>query len=104
MRLKQATAPATIRKRVEILQNLSHTKRLAFHQKSIGTTLSVLFEAGPEDGLCHGTTANFTKVAVMAANDLRNQVKPITITAATERWALGHAAPEKPKTISVIQP
>lgn len=104
VRLKQATAPATIRKRVEILQNLSHTKRLAFHQKSIGTTLSVLFEAGPEDGLCHGTTANFTKVAVMAANDLRNQVKPITITAATERWALGHAAPEKPKTISVIQP
>ena len=104
LRLKQATTPTAIRKRTELLQNLSHTKRLAFHQKSIGTTLSVLFEAGTEDGLRHGTTANFTKVAVLASNDLRNQIKPITITAATERWALGHAAPEKPNTLTMIQP
>jgi threonylcarbamoyladenosine tRNA methylthiotransferase MtaB len=104
LRLKQATAPATVRQRVEILQNLGHTKRLAFHQQSIGATLSVLFEAGTENGFCHGTTANFTKVAVMAGTDLQNQIIPITITAATERWALGHAAPEKPKTLSVIQP
>ncbi|MBM4138749.1 MAG: tRNA (N(6)-L-threonylcarbamoyladenosine(37)-C(2))-methylthiotransferase MtaB [Nitrospira sp.] len=103
LRLKQATAPATIRKRTTLLQNLSHTKRLAFHQKSIGTTLSVLFEADTEDGFRHGTTSNFTKVAVAGSAELRNQIKPITITAATERWAIGHAAGEKPTILSVIQ-
>jgi threonylcarbamoyladenosine tRNA methylthiotransferase MtaB len=103
LRLERATTPASIRKRTELLQNLSQTKRLVFHQKSIGTTLSVLFEAGAEDGFRHGTTSNFTKVAVAASDDLRNQLKPITITAATERWALGHAAPEPPKTLSMIQ-
>lgn len=103
LRLKQATAPSTMRKRAEMLQNLNRTKRLAFHQKSIGATLAVLFEAGTESGFRHGTTANFTKVAVPASDDLRNQIKPITITAATERWALGHAASEKPKSLSMIQ-
>ncbi|MBH0192185.1 MAG: hypothetical protein HP492_10635, partial [Nitrospira sp.] len=56
------------------------------------------------DGFRHGTTSNFTKVAVAASDDLRNQIKPITITAATERWAFGHPAPEKQKTLSLIQP
>ncbi len=103
-RMTQTTSSqASVRKRTEILQELGRAKRLTFHQKPIGTTISVLFEAGTEDGFCHGTTANFTKVAVAASDDLRNQIKPITITAATERWAFGQAAPEKQSTISLIQ-
>lgn len=103
-RMTQNTSPAGARNRAEILQDLGRAKRLAFHQKPIGTTISVLFEAGTEDGFRHGTTSNFTKVAVAASDDLRNQIKPITITAATERWAFGHPAPEKQKTLSLIQP
>jgi threonylcarbamoyladenosine tRNA methylthiotransferase MtaB len=101
-RMTQATSPAGVRKRSEILQDLGRAKRLAFHQKPIGTTISVLFEAGTEDGFRHGTTSNFTKVAVEASDDLRNQIRPITITAATERWAFGHTAPEKQKPITLI--
>ncbi len=103
-RMTQATSPAGVRKHAEILQDLGRAKRLAFHQKPIGTTISVLFEAGTEDGFRHGTTSNFTKVAVAASDDLWNQIRPITITAATERWAFGHVAIQEPKAIPMMQP
>jgi threonylcarbamoyladenosine tRNA methylthiotransferase MtaB len=103
IRMNRAVSPATIRKRAEILHHLDCAKRLAFHRKQIGTTVSVLFETGSQDGYHHGTTANFTRVAVAASGDLRNQIKPITISAATERWAFGHAPINKPETTSVIQ-
>jgi threonylcarbamoyladenosine tRNA methylthiotransferase MtaB len=102
-RMKRAATPATIQKRAEILHDLGRAKRLASHQKQIGTTVSVLFEAGTQDGYRHGYTPNFTKVAVAASQALRNQIKPVTVTAATERWALGHPASERPATTSVIQ-
>ena len=46
-------------------------------------------ERGLQDGYRIGTAPNFTKVAVRASEDLQYQVKPVTITAATERWAIG---------------
>lgn len=103
LRMTRAAMPTTVRKRTEILNDLGRAKRLAFHQNQIGTTVSVLFEAGIQDGYRHGCTPNFTRVAVPASDDLRNQIKPITITAATERWALGHPAFIQPTTTSVIQ-
>lgn len=103
LRMTRAAAPATVRKRAEILHDLGRAKRLTFHQNQIGTTVSVLFEAGTQDGFRHGCTPNFTRVAVAAPDDLRNQIKPITITAATEPWALGHPALKQPMTTSVIQ-
>jgi threonylcarbamoyladenosine tRNA methylthiotransferase MtaB len=103
VRMKRASTPATVKKRAEILSDLGRAKRLAFHQKQIGTTVSVLFEADRQDGYRHGCAPNFTKVAVAGSDDLRNQIKPITITAATERWAFGHPALEQPMTDSVIQ-
>jgi threonylcarbamoyladenosine tRNA methylthiotransferase MtaB len=101
VRMKRASPPSTVRKRVEILYDLGRAKRLAFHHRQIGTTVSVLLEAGTQDGYRHGCTPNFTKVAVAASDDLRNQIKPVTITAATERWAFGQLAPDQPMTISV---
>lgn len=101
VRMKRAAPPLTVRKRVDILHDLGRAKRLAFHHRQIGTTVSVLFEAGTQDGYRHGCTPNFTKIAVAASDDLQNQIKPVTITAATERWALGHLAPDQPMTISV---
>jgi len=41
-------------------------------------------------------------VAVESSDDLRNQIKPVTITAATERWAFGHPASGQPAALSVI--
>lgn len=101
MRMGQAVSSATVKKRADLLHDLGHAKRLAFHNKQIGMTVSALFESGTQDGYRHGTTPNFTKVAVAASDDLQNQIKPITITAATERWALGHVVHSQPMKTSV---
>ena len=102
MRMNRPVPPATVKKRAEILHDLGDAKRLAFHNKQIGTTISVLFESDRQDGYRHGTTPNFTKVAVAATHDLQNHIKPITITAATERWAFGHLADTQPTRTSEV--
>jgi threonylcarbamoyladenosine tRNA methylthiotransferase MtaB len=103
LRIKRNVPASTIGKRADLLQHVGHAKKLSFHHRQIGTTVSVLFESGMQDGYRHGTTPNFTKVAVASSDDLRNHIKPVTITAATERWAFGHPALEQPTTTSVIR-
>ena len=95
-RLKQRASSATMKKRADILLNLDRTKRLAFHNRQIGKTVSVLFESGTRDSHRIGTTPNFTRVAVAGSGDLQNQIMPVTITAATDRCAFGHIASVQP--------
>ncbi|MDH5740120.1 MAG: tRNA (N(6)-L-threonylcarbamoyladenosine(37)-C(2))-methylthiotransferase MtaB [Nitrospira sp.] len=95
-RIKQQVAPATIKKRTDILLNLDRTKRLAFHNRQIGKTVSVLFESGTRDSHRIGTTPNFTRVAVTDSGDLQNQIMPVTITAATDRCAFGQVTSTHP--------
>ena len=83
---------AQMKKRTTILTGLSQAKRLAVHDKHIGTTIPVLFEAGRHDGFAVGTTSTFLKVAVPSRSELTNQLHAVTITAASERWAVGHLA------------
>jgi threonylcarbamoyladenosine tRNA methylthiotransferase MtaB len=92
MRMRQTVQPTTVRKRAETLLDLGQMKRLTFHNKQIGRTVSALFESGAQNDYRVGTTPNFTKVAVASSEHLENQIKPVTITAATERWAFGHIA------------
>jgi threonylcarbamoyladenosine tRNA methylthiotransferase MtaB len=89
MRMGWDVPPITVKKRADLLRDLGSAKRLVFHNKQIGTTVSVLFEAGASEGYRFGTTPNFTKVGVQASDDLQNQIKPVTVTAATDRWAFG---------------
>ncbi|MCP9438805.1 MAG: tRNA (N(6)-L-threonylcarbamoyladenosine(37)-C(2))-methylthiotransferase MtaB [Nitrospira sp.] len=102
VRMKRTVPSSAIGKRVEILREIGQAKQLAFHHRQIGTTVSVLFETGAQEGLRHGTTPNFTRVAVAAADDLHNQIKPVTITAATERWAIGYIPHHQPAAMPVI--
>ena len=95
-RMGRAILPATVKKRADLLRDLAYAKRLAFYNKQIGTTVSALFEARASDGYRIGTTPNFTKVAVDASDDLQNEIKPVTITAATDRWAFGHLVRNQP--------
>lgn len=95
-RLKQRVPSATMKKRTDILLNLDRTKRLVFHNRQIGKTVSVLFESGTRDSHRIGTTPNFTRVAVTGSGDLQNQIMPVTITAATDRSAFGHIASAHP--------
>lgn len=82
----------TARQRAKTLADLSRRKRLAFAEGAIGSTVPVLFEAGTVEGVRVGTTAHFLKVGVVSSDDLANQLRPVLITGASDRWAVGHFA------------
>lgn len=103
VRIKKAVPALTVGARADLLQHVSRVKKLSFHHQQIGATVPVLFESGTQDGYRHGTTPNFTKVAVAGSDDLRNQIKPVTLTAAGERWAFGHLELGRPAITSLIR-
>jgi threonylcarbamoyladenosine tRNA methylthiotransferase MtaB len=82
--------PAQVaRRRAQTLAELSREKRLAFAERRIGTSVSVLFEGGQTEGLRLGTTAHFLKVGVAWEAELANQIHEVRITGAADRWAVG---------------
>ena len=89
-RLKQRIPSPMVKKRTDLLLELDRAKRLAFHNAQIGKTVSVLFESGTNGDYRFGTTPNFTRVAVTDSADLHNEIMPVTITAATDRYGFGH--------------
>jgi threonylcarbamoyladenosine tRNA methylthiotransferase MtaB len=97
--------PITVaRERAKILAELSRLKHLAFAERYIGSTLSVLFESGVIDGVRLGVTANFLKVGVPADIDLTNLLKEVRIIGASDRWALGQltAEPQPVRMVPVL--
>lgn len=100
-RLKQQVPSTSVKKRTDLLLDLDRAKRLAFHNKQIGKTVSVLFEAGTRDASRFGTTPNFTRVAVTDVEDLQNRIMPVTITAATDRCTFGAIASAQQVNTSV---
>lgn len=91
-RLEPQTPGTIIRQRSKTLAELSRTKALAFYQRQIGRTVSVLFEQGEHDGFRTGTTANFTRVAVPADAVAAGSIHPVTITGIMDGLAYGHLA------------
>jgi threonylcarbamoyladenosine tRNA methylthiotransferase MtaB len=85
---------AVARERAKILAELSRLKRLAFAERYIGSTVSVLFESGEMDGYRLGVTANFLKVGVPSNIDLANHLKEVRIIGTSDRWALGQLTTE----------
>jgi threonylcarbamoyladenosine tRNA methylthiotransferase MtaB len=88
-RLRGRVAPTDISRRSAILQRLSRTKRLFFHQKHIGRTLPVLFEGSRDSGLRFGTTDNFMRIGVESPLELRNRIETVTVTAVSDQHAFG---------------
>jgi threonylcarbamoyladenosine tRNA methylthiotransferase MtaB len=105
-RMPRRVPAATVKRRADLLQSLSRNRRLIFHRRQIGVTLPVLFEQTIQDGYRIGTAPNFAKVAVPIQDDLANQIRPVVITAATERWAIGRIAipRERPHPTAMIIP
>ena len=85
---------AVARDRAKILAELSRLKRLAFVERYIGSTVSVLFESGNMDGFISGITANFMKVSAPSNIDFTNHLKEVQIIGASDRWALGQLTTE----------
>lgn len=101
IRLADPVDPALVKRRTAVMTARSQAKRLAFHDRHIGTTVPVLFESGHQEGYGVGTTANFLKVAVLSNADMTNQLHKVTITAASERWAIGHRADRSSRTTTL---
>jgi threonylcarbamoyladenosine tRNA methylthiotransferase MtaB len=93
-KLPDQVPSAVARQRAKILAELSRVKRLAFAERYIGSTVSVLFESGAIDGFRLGVTANFLKVGVSSNIDLTNHLKDVRIIGASDRWALGQLIAE----------
>ena len=93
-KLPDQVPSAVARQRAKILAKLSRVKRLAFAERYIGSTVSVLFESGAIDGFRSGVTANFLKVGVSSNIDLTNHLKDVRIIGASDRWALGQLTAE----------
>lgn len=102
MRLKQRVLPTTAKNRTATLLALDRAKRLTFHNKQIGKTVSVLFEAGTRDAYRFGTTPNFTRVGIPGSGDFQNQILPVTITAATDHCALGNVVAAQTAQLSMV--
>jgi threonylcarbamoyladenosine tRNA methylthiotransferase MtaB len=77
------------RRRAQTLAELSRQKRLAFAERWIGGSVSVLFEEGQTEGLRLGTTPHFLKVGVSCEAALANEIHEVRITGASDRWAVG---------------
>jgi len=76
--------------RLARLQELLNTQHLAFHQKSIGTTVSVLFDRqGKKDGQFLGKTPHFQSVYVQATPELFEKCVNINIEKASANSLTG---------------
>lgn len=69
--------------RSKMLHSLSDKKRRAFYEQHVGGEFRVLFENDVENGLMHGFTENYIKVAAKFDPLLVNEVKKIRITGLT---------------------
>jgi threonylcarbamoyladenosine tRNA methylthiotransferase MtaB len=88
-KMPQDVSTEVARERAQTLAQLSRQKRLAFAERWIGSSVSVLFEEGQTEGLRLGTTPHFLKVGVASESALVNQTHEVTITGASDRWAVG---------------
>ncbi|MBX2894265.1 MAG: tRNA (N(6)-L-threonylcarbamoyladenosine(37)-C(2))-methylthiotransferase MtaB [Cyclobacteriaceae bacterium] len=81
--------PIKIRnERSRMLHILSDKKRRSFYEENLGKTFHVLFENDVEDGLMHGFTGNYIRVAAKFDPLLINETKAVILTGIN---AKGHA-------------
>lgn len=65
--------------RSKMLRILSEKKRRKFYEENLGQTFTVLFEEDIEDGMMHGFTENYIRVAAKYDPMLINELKDVTL-------------------------
>lgn len=78
--------------RSRMLHILSDKKRRAFYEKNLSKPFTVLFENDLEDGLMHGFTENYIRVAARYDPLLINETKSVVLTAINSK---GHVEVEE---------
>ncbi|MDP5120228.1 MAG: tRNA (N(6)-L-threonylcarbamoyladenosine(37)-C(2))-methylthiotransferase MtaB [Spirosomaceae bacterium] len=76
------------RKRSKMLHILSDKKRRFFYEQQLGKEFTVLFEEDIENGMMHGFTENYVRVAAKYDPLLVNEMKVISLAEITESGAV----------------
>ena len=87
--------PLKIRnERSKMLRILSEKKRRKFYEENLGQTFTVLFEEDIEDGMMHGFTENYIRVAAKYDPILINELKQVTLDEILDTGNVGVREPE----------
>lgn len=81
-------------RRSKMLRILSEKKKRAFYETQIGTTHQVLFEDDVENGMMHGFTENYVRVAAKYDPLLINELKTVKLTEINDRGTVEVEEPE----------
>jgi threonylcarbamoyladenosine tRNA methylthiotransferase MtaB len=79
--------------RSKMLRILSEKKRRKFYQENLGQTFTVLFEEDVENGMMHGFTENYIRVAAKYDPILINELKQVTLDEILETGNVGVREP-----------
>jgi threonylcarbamoyladenosine tRNA methylthiotransferase MtaB len=93
--MPDAVAKKDRNERSKMLHILSDKKRRYFYEQHLGSTQTVLFENDIEEGLMHGFTGNYIRVAAKYDPLLINELKKVVLTDINEK---GHAEVEEAET------
>jgi len=80
--------------RSKMLRILSEKKRRKFYQENLGQTFTVLFEEDIEEGMMHGFTENYIRVAAKYDPMLINELKLVTLDEVMGNGNVGVREPE----------
>lgn len=80
--------------RSKMLRILSEKKRRQFYESQLGTTHTVLFEDDIVDGMMHGFTENYVRVAAKYDPLLINELKILTLTSINDNGMVVVQEPE----------
>lgn len=91
----EGTVPIKERnRRSKMLRILSEKKKRQFYESQLGTTRTVLFEDDIEDGMMHGFTENYVRVAAKYDPLLINELKTVQLTRINEKGMVEVEEPE----------
>jgi threonylcarbamoyladenosine tRNA methylthiotransferase MtaB len=79
--------------RSKMLRILSEKKRSKFYEENLGETFTVLFEEDVENGMMHGFTENYIRVAAKYDPILINELKQVTLDEILETGNVGAREP-----------
>ncbi|PWL28479.1 tRNA (N(6)-L-threonylcarbamoyladenosine(37)-C(2))-methylthiotransferase MtaB [uncultured Roseivirga sp.] len=91
----EGTVPMKERnRRSKMLRILSEKKKRQFYESQLGTTRTVLFEDDVQDGMMHGFTENYVRVAAKYDPLLINELKTVQLTQINDNGVVEVEEPE----------
>ncbi|MFT7269221.1 MAG: threonylcarbamoyladenosine tRNA methylthiotransferase MtaB [Roseivirga sp.] len=82
------------KERSKMLRILSEKKKQQFYRSQLGTNATVLFEDDIENGMMHGFTENYVRVAAKYDPMMINELKEVTLRSINENGTVAVEEPE----------